>query len=66
MDPRGIEAIFFFSLLFRASPAACGSSQARGGIRAAGASLCHSHSNAGSTLFAAYTPAQGNAGSLTH
>ena len=38
---------FFFSFfLFRATPAAYGSSQARVRIEAAAASLCHSHSNA--------------------
>ena len=34
--------------LFRATPVAYGSSQARGGIRAAAAGLHHSHSNIGS------------------
>ena len=37
----------FFPLLFRAAPAAYGSSQARNQIGAAAASLHHSHSNAG-------------------
>lgn len=37
---------FFFFLLFRATPVAYGSSQARGRIGAAAAGLCHSHSNA--------------------
>ena len=32
--------------LFRAAPAAHGSSQARGRIRATAANLCHSHGNA--------------------
>ena len=36
-----------FCLLFRAAPAACGSSQARGQIRATAASLHHSHRNVG-------------------
>ena len=40
---------FFFSL-FRAIPAAYGSSQARGGIGAAAAGLHHNHSNMGSEL----------------
>ena len=35
----------FFALLFRAAPAAHGSSQARSQIRAAATSLYHSHSN---------------------
>ena len=38
----------FFFLLFRAALAACGSSQARGRIRAAAASLRHSQINMGS------------------
>ena len=38
----------FCFLLFRATPAACGSSQARGWIGTAAAGLHHSHSNAGS------------------
>ena len=39
---------FFFVLLFRATPAAHGGSQARGRNGALAASLHHSHSNAGS------------------
>ena len=42
------DRCFFFFLLFRASPAAYGSSQTRGRIRATGAVLYHSHSNTGS------------------
>ena len=41
---------FFFFSLFKAVPVAYGSSQARGRIGAAGASLCHSHSNTRSEL----------------
>jgi len=41
---------FFSFLLFRAVPAAYGSSQARGPIRASAAGLHHSHSNMGSEL----------------
>ena len=41
-------AINFF--LFKATPAAYGNSRARGQIRAAAASLHHSHSNTGSEL----------------
>ena len=37
--------IFFFFCLFRAAPTAYGSSQARGGIGAGAAGLCHSHSH---------------------
>ena len=49
--PRMVNKLHFFSFfLFRAAPAAYGSSQARGGIRAAAASLYHSHSNSGSKL----------------
>ena len=39
---------FFFFLLFRATLVAYVSSQARGGMGATAASLCHSHSNTGS------------------
>ena len=39
--------IFFFFLLFRATPMACGGSQARGGIRGTAAGLYHSHSSVG-------------------
>ena len=37
-------------MLFRTAPVAYGGSQAGGLIRATSASLCHSHSNAGSKL----------------
>ena len=40
--------LFFFFCLFRAAPAACGSSQARGQIGAVAAGLHHSLGNAGS------------------
>ena len=45
---RGKETFFlsFFFLLFRATPVAHGSSQARGQTRVAAASLHHSHNNA--------------------
>ena len=39
---------FYFFFLFRATPAAYGSSQAGGQIGAAATGLCHSHSNMGS------------------
>ena len=40
--------LFYFILfIFRVAPAAYGSSQARGGIQAAAASLHHSHSSSG-------------------
>ena len=42
--------LLFFSFLFRAAPAAYGSSQARGQVRAAAASLYYSHSNVRSKL----------------
>ena len=62
-----IISIFTF-LLFRAIPAAYGSSQARGQIGTTAASLHHSHSNAGKvrSASATYTTAHGNAGSLIH
>ena len=44
----GFGFFFFFSLLFRATPATNVSSQARGQIGATAASLYHSHSNTGS------------------
>ena len=47
--------IFLF-LFFRAPHVAYGSSQARGQNRAVAASLCHSHSNAGSKLCLLLTP----------
>ena len=44
----GFSLLFFPPSLFRATPSAKGSSQARSLIRAADADLHHSHSNAGS------------------
>ena len=41
---------FFFFLLFRAAPTACGGQQARGPLGATAAGLRHSHSNARSEL----------------
>ena len=55
---------YFILLIFRATTTTYGSSQARGWIRAAAASLHPSHSNLGSKP--AYTTAHGNARSLTH
>ena len=46
-DARTLEGISFI-FIFRAAPAACGGSQARGRFRTIAASLRHSHSNAGS------------------
>ena len=59
---------FFFLFFFlRAAPMAYESSQARGWIGAAAASLCHSHSNARSyTTSSTYTAALGNPRSPTH
>ena len=55
---------FFFFQLFRGAPVACGSSQARGQIRAVAGSLHHSHSNVQiRAASAAYTTARDNAGS---
>ena len=63
------KEIFFLSFFIRAAPAAYESSQTRGSIRAAAASLHHSHSNARSKP--GLQPARswqvhGNARSLTH
>ena len=55
------------SLFFRAAPAAYGSSQVRGRIRATALGLHHSHSNTRSEPhLGPYTAAHGNARSLTH
>ena len=43
-----VDSFFFFSCLFRAAPAAYGSSQARGRSGALAATLHHNHSNSGS------------------
>jgi len=48
-------SVYLF-LLFRATRAAYGSSQARGQSGAAAASLCHSHCNAGSEPHLQPTP----------
>ena len=60
-----ISIISIIILLFRAAPAAYGSSQGRGQIGAAAPSLYYSHSNAGSKphLQPTYT-AHSNTGSL--
>ena len=50
------DSFFFFFWLFRASPAAYGSSQARGQIGVIAASLHHRHSNARSELCLQPTP----------
>ena len=62
-EKKGYFFFFFFGL-FRATPVACGSFQARGQIRAAAASLPHSHSNTGPEL--SCNRHYGNARSLTH
>ena len=66
--PRLSFLLFLVCRLFRAMPAAYGSSQARGLIGAAAAGLQHSHhSNAVIwTASSTYTTAHHNAGSLTH
>ena len=56
----------FIYCLFRATPAAYGSSQARGWNGTVATGLHHSHSNAGSELSVSYTTAHGSAGSLIH
>ena len=53
-------------LLFRASPMAHGSSQARGWIQAIAAGIHYSHSNTRSKLWLTHTTAHSNAGSVTH
>ena len=55
-DPVEDGYLLFFSFLLRLTPLAYGSSQARGLIRAAVASLHHSHSNLGSELHLQPTP----------
>ena len=51
----GTPVLFHF-LLFRVAPVACGSSQARGQIRAAATSLHHSHGDIRSELHLRSTP----------
>ena len=51
-----LSLFFFFFCLFRATPTACVSSQVRGWIGAAAASLYHSHSNARSKPCPGPTP----------
>jgi len=48
VDGRVFGSLFFWFFIFGVTPAAYGSSQARGQIRAAAAKLCQSHSNTGS------------------
>ena len=67
-----VFCFLFFVWLFRATPAACGNSQAMGWIRAAAAGLYHSHSNAVSAVSEplpssmTHTTAHGNVRYLTH
>ena len=64
--------LFCFALLFyfRASGAACGSSQGGNQIRATATSLCHSHSHSNARsepcLWPTYTTVHSNARSLIH
>ena len=59
--------LLFFIFIFRATPLANGTSQARGLIGATAANLCHSHSNRGSAAsLLIYTTAHGKVRSLTH
>ena len=59
-------ALFFFFLLFRATPVAYGSSWARGQIGATAAGLHHSHSQRRiQATSVTYTTTHGNTGSLT-
>ena len=48
--------ICFVLFILRATNGACGSSQARGRIRATGTGLCHGHGNLGSELHLQPTP----------
>ena len=70
LSTRNITSLrvdFFFLFFFRAAPVVYGSSQAGSWIRAAAASLLHSHSKARSEPhLPTYTTAHSNAGSLTH
>ena len=52
---KKILGLFCFVLFFRAALVAYGSSQARGGIRAADPGLYHSHSNMGSEQHLTFT-----------
>ena len=47
-ENQKLFGVLFFFLLFRATPSAHGSFQARGRMRPATASLHHNHSNTGS------------------
>ena len=58
-------SVFVFVLLFRATPAAYGSSQARGPIGASAASTTATETPDPSCIWP-YTTAHGNAGSLIH
>ena len=60
-----IYVFLFLFCVFRAAPAAYGSSQ-RGQIRAAAACLWHNHTKARSESLEIYTTAHGNVGSLNH
>ena len=60
-----LGCLFFKDFFFRAVPMACGSSLVRGWIRAAPASLHHSHSNIRSKLHL-YSAVHGNTGSFSH
>ena len=51
-----VRYIYIYILLFRAVPAAYGSSQARSQMGASPAGLCHSQSNAGLELCLLPTP----------
>ena len=51
-----LSLLFFIFAFPRATPAACGGSQARGLIRAIASGLCYSHSNARSNPHLRPTP----------
>ena len=61
-----VPFLFCFILIFRTTPVAYGSSQARGRIEAAAASLWHSHSNAGSQPRLQPTPQLTHSNAATH
>ena len=62
-----ISSLFFFFFgLFRAAPAAYGSSNAKGPIGAVATGLAQPQQWGVQAMSASYTTAHGNAGSLTH
>ena len=67
IDWKNLCIYTYTETLFRVTPAAYGSSQARSSTGVVAAGLCHSHSNARSQpCLQTYTTAQGNNEFLTH